>query len=85
MEIFCLLLSALALADVADATPQRQALLNIQTVLEESGSSLKNMVKVWCMILKASKQGWLGQCNIYLTDMVNYAAMNKACKYFQSY
>jgi enamine deaminase RidA (YjgF/YER057c/UK114 family) len=57
MEIFCLLLSALALADVADATPQRQALLNIQTVLEESGSSLKNMVKVWCMILKASKQG----------------------------
>jgi enamine deaminase RidA (YjgF/YER057c/UK114 family) len=31
---------------LANSTPQRQALLNIQTVLEEAGSSLQNMVKV---------------------------------------
>lgn len=30
----------------ANLTPQRQALLNIQTVLEEAGSSLQNMAKV---------------------------------------
>ena len=30
----------------SDTTSQKKALSNIQTVLEESGSSLKNMVKV---------------------------------------
>lgn len=39
-----------------------QALKNITVVLEEAGSGLQNMVK----------------CNIYLTDMDTYAAMNKA-------
>jgi len=39
----------------------RQALKNIQTVLEEAGSGLQNIVKA----------------NIYLTDMANYNAVNK--------
>ncbi|EXJ85099.1 endoribonuclease L-PSP [Capronia epimyces CBS 606.96] len=40
----------------------RQALENIKNVLEEAGSSLQNIVKI----------------NIFLTDMADYAAMNKA-------
>jgi 2-iminobutanoate/2-iminopropanoate deaminase len=39
----------------------RQVLLNIQTVLEEAGSSLQNMIKA----------------TVFLTDMQNFAAMNK--------
>ncbi|ERF69070.1 Protein mmf1 [Endocarpon pusillum Z07020] len=38
----------------------RQALTNMRAVLEAGGSSLQNIVK----------------CNIYLTDMANYAAVN---------
>ncbi|KAK6612528.1 endoribonuclease L-PSP [Botrytis cinerea] len=44
---------------VADRT--RQALLNLQAVLEAAGSSIENVVKV----------------NVFLTDMQNFAAMNK--------
>ncbi|EXJ85866.1 hypothetical protein A1O1_06235 [Capronia coronata CBS 617.96] len=46
----------------------RQALENIKNVLEEAGSSLQNIVKI----------------NIFLTDMADYAAMNKACAYSSS-
>ncbi|TGO35798.1 hypothetical protein BGAL_0023g00470 [Botrytis galanthina] len=44
---------------VADRT--KQAILNLQAVLEAAGSSLDNVVKV----------------NVFLTDMQNFAAMNK--------
>jgi len=40
----------------------RQALDNLKVVLEEAGSSLQNIVKM----------------NIFITDMADYAAMNKA-------
>lgn len=62
----------------------RQALLNIKTVLEEAGSGLDKIVKV-C----SSQRGWNGrgeglmleeQANVYLTDMANFAVMNKAYK-----
>ncbi|KAI4132271.1 MAG: hypothetical protein LQ338_000823 [Usnochroma carphineum] len=38
-----------------------QALNNLSAVLEEAGSSLRNVVK----------------CNVFLTDMTNFAAMNR--------
>jgi 2-iminobutanoate/2-iminopropanoate deaminase len=43
-------------------TLQTQALVNLAAVLEAAGSSIDNVVKV----------------NIFLTDMANFAAMNKA-------
>lgn len=41
---------------------QAQALTNLSAILEEAGSSIKNVVKV----------------NIFLTTMANFVAMNKA-------
>lgn len=43
-----------------------QALNNLSAVLEEAGSSLKNVVKV----------------NIFLSDMTNFAAMNRVYNTF---
>ena len=44
-----------------DIRIQAQALQNLSAVLEEAGSSLKNVVKV----------------NIFLSDMTSFAAMNR--------
>lgn len=41
---------------------QRQALKNLQAVLEEAGSSLQNVLKV----------------NVFITTMDDFAAMNEA-------
>ena len=45
----------------ADKDTKAQALKNLSAVLEEAGSSLQNCVKV----------------NVFLTDMANFAAVNK--------
>jgi reactive intermediate/imine deaminase len=49
-------------------TSQKQALTNLSEVLKAAGSSIDNVVKV----------------NIFLTNMENYAAMNKAYEIFFS-
>jgi 2-iminobutanoate/2-iminopropanoate deaminase len=49
-------------------TSQKQALTNLSEVLKAAGSSIDNVVKV----------------NIFLTNMENYAAMNKAYETFFS-
>jgi 2-iminobutanoate/2-iminopropanoate deaminase len=46
-----------------DETTQAQALENIRVVLEAAGSGFDKLLKM----------------NIYLTNMDDYAAMNKAC------
>ncbi|OLN94197.1 Protein mmf1, mitochondrial [Colletotrichum chlorophyti] len=47
---------------MVQAEGTRQALKNLSAVLEASGSSLRNVVKV----------------NVYITDMANFATMNEA-------
>jgi 2-iminobutanoate/2-iminopropanoate deaminase len=49
-------------------TEQRQAITNLSVVLEEAGSSLRNVVKV----------------NVFLTTMDNFASMNEAYDEFFS-
>ncbi len=63
---------------VADRT--RQALINIQNVLEEAGSNLQKMLKVRTARTGTLLQADKAQCNIYLTNMQDYAAMNKVCR-----
>ena len=62
---------------VADRT--KQALLNIQAVLEAAGSDLQSMLKVGLYWLAHWISLTGAYCNIYLTNMNDYAAMNKAC------
>jgi len=53
-------------ADTAARTAKTQCLKNLSAVLEEAGSSLQNCVKV----------------NVFLTDMTNFAAVNKVYEGF---
>ncbi|KAL8795833.1 MAG: hypothetical protein Q9195_001713 [Heterodermia aff. obscurata] len=55
-----------ALVEGGIADRTTQCLNNLSAVLEEAGSSLQNCVKV----------------NVYLTDMTNFAAMNKVYESF---
>jgi enamine deaminase RidA (YjgF/YER057c/UK114 family) len=60
----------------------------MKAVLEAGGSSLQNVVKV--ISLRAEGRGSVYltehqlQCNIYLTDMANYAAMNAVCTWLST-
>ena len=66
---------------------QRQAILNIETVLKEAGASLDNLLKVKnpdegcalnsCSTIVESMTDALSKVNIFLTSMQDYAAMNK--------
>jgi len=57
---------AIARADSASRDCKTQCLKNLSAVLEEAGSSLQNCVKV----------------NVFLTDMTNFAAVNKVYEGF---